>query len=132
MEKISRSVRQDKQAKILVLTVQSVQSVRSDVAGLYRPYDDVSDGDVAYVGWLTVGESGDETCPLGGKWYEDTWPNPWAPRVTRCLGYGCCVKTMGVCGVRPPDLPHYVTPLYNRLTNAPTPYDLTYNPLQYL
>jgi hypothetical protein len=39
MEKISRSVRQDKQAKILMLTVQSVQSVRSDVAGPYRPYD---------------------------------------------------------------------------------------------
>jgi hypothetical protein len=36
MEKISRSVRQGKQAKILVLTVQSV---RSDVAGPYRPYD---------------------------------------------------------------------------------------------
>jgi hypothetical protein len=35
MEKISRSVRQVKQAKILVLTVQSVQS---DVAGPYRPY----------------------------------------------------------------------------------------------
>jgi uncharacterized membrane protein YgcG len=39
MEKISRSVRQVKQAKILVLTVQSVQS---DVAGPYRPYDDVA------------------------------------------------------------------------------------------
>jgi hypothetical protein len=39
MEKISRSVRQGKQAKILVLTVQSVQTVRSDVAGPYRPYD---------------------------------------------------------------------------------------------
>jgi hypothetical protein len=36
MEKISRSVRQGKQAKKLVLTVQSV---RSDVAGSYRPYD---------------------------------------------------------------------------------------------
>jgi uncharacterized membrane protein YgcG len=35
MEKISRSVHQVKQAKILVLTVQSVQS---DVAGPYRPY----------------------------------------------------------------------------------------------
>ena len=35
MEKISCSVRQVKQEKILVLTVQSVQS---DVAGPYRPY----------------------------------------------------------------------------------------------
>jgi hypothetical protein len=64
MEKILRSVRQDKQAKILVLIVQSV---RSNVAGSYRPYDDMSDGDVVDVGWLTVGESGDDTCPLGGK-----------------------------------------------------------------
>jgi hypothetical protein len=93
MKKISRSVRQAKQAKILVLTVQSVQSVRSDVAGPYRPYDDVSGGDVATYGWLTVGESGDDTCPFGGKWYEDTWPNPWAPRVTHCLVYVCYVKT---------------------------------------
>jgi hypothetical protein len=57
MEKISRSVRQAKQAKkILMLTVQSVQSVqsvRSDVAGPYRPYDDVSGGDVAGIDWLT-------------------------------------------------------------------------------
>jgi hypothetical protein len=67
MEKISRSVRQAKHAKILVLTVQSVQSVRSDVEGPYRPYDDVSGGDVADVGWLTVGESGDDTCPLDSK-----------------------------------------------------------------
>jgi hypothetical protein len=36
MEKISRSVHQGKQAKILVLTVQSV---RSDVAGSYRSYN---------------------------------------------------------------------------------------------
>jgi hypothetical protein len=32
------------------------------VAGPYRPYDDVSGGDVADVGWLTVVESGDDTC----------------------------------------------------------------------
>jgi hypothetical protein len=69
-----------------MLTVQSVQSVWSDVAGPYILYDDVSDGDVADFGWFTVGESGDDMCPLGGKWYEDTWPNPWAPRVTHCLG----------------------------------------------
>jgi hypothetical protein len=92
----------------------------------------MSGDDVASNFWLATVESGSDQCPFGGKWYEDTWPNPWVPRVTRCLGYGCCVKTMGVHGVRPPDLPHYVTPLYNRLTNAPTPYDLTYNPLQYL
>jgi hypothetical protein len=38
MEKISRSVPQVKQAKILVLIVQFVQSVQSDVEGPYRPY----------------------------------------------------------------------------------------------
>jgi hypothetical protein len=60
---------------------------------------------VADVGWLTDGESGADTCPLGGQWYEDTWPNPWAPRVTRWLAKWWYVKFMGVRGVRPPDLP---------------------------
>jgi hypothetical protein len=80
MEKISRSVRQGKQAKILDAdcTCPYVQSVRSDVAGPYRPYDD----DVAVVYWLIVGESGVDTCPVPGEWCEDTWPNPKAPRVT--------------------------------------------------
>jgi hypothetical protein len=50
--------------KHLVLTVQSV---RSDVAGSYKLYDDVSGGDVATYGWLTVGKPGDDTCPLVGK-----------------------------------------------------------------
>jgi hypothetical protein len=45
---------------------------------------------------------------FGGQWYEDTWPNPWAPRVTHCLLFGCVKNVMGVRGVRPPDLPHYV------------------------
>jgi hypothetical protein len=53
------------------------------VAGPYRPYDDVSGDDVARNCWLAAVESGSDTCPLGGKWYEDTWPNPWVPRVTR-------------------------------------------------
>jgi hypothetical protein len=70
--------------KNLMLTVQSVQS---DVAGPYRPYDDMSGGDVAGIDWLTVVESRDDTCLVDGKWYEDTWPNPWAPRVTHCLVY---------------------------------------------
>jgi hypothetical protein len=37
------------------------------VAGSYRPYDDLSDGDMADVGWLIVGESGDDTCPFFGQ-----------------------------------------------------------------
>jgi hypothetical protein len=65
MEKISRSVRQAKQAKSLMLTVpvRTVQSVRSDVVGPYRPYDD----DVADVDRLTVDESGSDTCPVAGE-----------------------------------------------------------------
>jgi hypothetical protein len=34
-----------------------------DVAGPYRPYGD----DVAVVYWLVAGESGGDTCPVGGK-----------------------------------------------------------------
>jgi hypothetical protein len=44
-------------------------------------------GDVVDVGWLTINESGDDTCQFGGKWYEDTWPNPWASCVTHYLVY---------------------------------------------
>jgi hypothetical protein len=64
---------------------------------------------VADVGWLIDGESGADTCPLGGQWYEDTWPNLWVPRVTRWLAKWWYVKFMGVHGVRPPDLPHCVS-----------------------
>jgi hypothetical protein len=56
-------VKSNRQKKIVL----TVQSVRSDVAGPYRSYDDVSGGDVATYGWLTVGKPGDDTCPLGGK-----------------------------------------------------------------
>ena len=80
MEKISRFVHQGKQAKILVLTVQSV---RFDVAGPYRSYDRTDDG------WLTVGKSGVDMCLLDSEWNEDTWTNLEAPRVTHCLVYGC-------------------------------------------
>jgi hypothetical protein len=119
MEKISRSVRQAKQAKILMLTVQSVQSIRSDMEGSYRPYDDVLGGEVVGIDWLTVVESGDDTCLVDGKWYEDTWPNLWAPRVTRWLAKWLYVKFMGVRGVRPPDLPHSIAPSHDRPTIGP-------------
>jgi hypothetical protein len=58
---IWKFVRQVKQAKFLVLTVQSVQS---DVARSYRPYDDMSGDDVARNYWLAAVESGSDTCPL--------------------------------------------------------------------
>jgi hypothetical protein len=54
------------------------------VAGPYRPYDD----DVAVVDGLIVDESRSDTCPVAGKWYEDTWPNLEAPRVTHYLAIG--------------------------------------------
>ena len=45
------------------MSVQSVQSVRSDVAGPYNR----TRGDVADVDWLIDGESGADTCPVGWK-----------------------------------------------------------------
>jgi hypothetical protein len=50
-----------------MLTVQSVQSVRSDVAGPYRPYDDVSGDDVASDCWLVAGESDVDTWQISGQ-----------------------------------------------------------------
>ena len=44
MEKISRSVRQGKQAKILDADCTCSYSPYGDVAGPYRTYDDVSGG----------------------------------------------------------------------------------------
>jgi hypothetical protein len=106
MEEISRSVHQDKQTKFWdakCTCPYSPYSPYDDVAGPYRPYG----GDVAATGWLFVGEYCDDTCHIGSKWYEDTWPNAWVPRVPRWLVYICYVKTNGGCGVRPPDLPQH-------------------------
>jgi hypothetical protein len=47
-QEILQFVRQVKQAKKMMLTVQSVQA---DVAGSYRPYDDVASDDVENFGW---------------------------------------------------------------------------------
>jgi hypothetical protein len=44
-----------------MLTVQFVQSIRSDVVGSYRLYDDVSGDDVASDCWLVAGESDVDT-----------------------------------------------------------------------
>jgi hypothetical protein len=38
--------------KMGTLTVQSVQSVQADVAGPYRPYDDMASDDMVEFGWL--------------------------------------------------------------------------------
>jgi hypothetical protein len=92
MEKISRSIRQAKQAKKLMLTVP-VRTVRTLCTVTWQGHTDCmmmcQMVTWQYVGWLTVGESGDDTCPFIGKWYEDTWPNLWAPRVTHWLVIGC-------------------------------------------
>jgi hypothetical protein len=102
--------------KNLVLTVQSV---RSDVAGPYRPYDDMSDGDMVDVGWLTVGESGDDTCPLVANGVRTRGPIRgrhvslivWF--ILLCKIYG------GVRGVQPPNLPQRITPSHDRPTIGP-------------
>jgi hypothetical protein len=44
MEKISRSVRQGKQAKFLDVDCTCLYSLYGDVAGPYRPYGDVAGG----------------------------------------------------------------------------------------
>jgi hypothetical protein len=54
------------------------------VAGPYRPYDD----DVTVVDGLTIDKYKSDTCLVAGKWYEDTWPNLEAPRVTHYLAIG--------------------------------------------
>jgi hypothetical protein len=63
MEEISRSVHQAKQAKFLDADCTCPYSPYGDVAGPYRPYGD----DVAVVYCLVAGESGGDTCPVGGK-----------------------------------------------------------------
>jgi hypothetical protein len=61
MEKISRSVRQAKQAKFLdadCTCPYSPYSLYGDVAGPYRPYG----GDVAVADWSIIGEYGVDMC----------------------------------------------------------------------
>jgi hypothetical protein len=83
MEEISRSVRQAKQGKFWDVDCTCPYSPYSPYSDVVGPYG----GDVAAAGWLFVGEYGDDTCRIGNKWYEDTWPNAWAPRVPRRLVY---------------------------------------------
>jgi hypothetical protein len=63
MEEISQSVHQAKQAKFLDADCTYPYSPYGDVAGPYRSYSD----DVAVVYCLVAGESGGDTCPVGGK-----------------------------------------------------------------
>ena len=129
MKKISRSIRQAKQAKIwcwLYLFVQSVQSVRSDVAGPYIPYDD----DMVVFDGFIVSEFGSDTCLVDNKWYEGMWPNPWVPRVPRWLVHYCYIKLWESVGFDPRTSPHYGMSLHIRPTNTPTGCDLTYNQLK--
>jgi hypothetical protein len=97
MEEISRSVRQAKQAKFWDADCTCPYSPYGDVAG---PYDRTG-GDVVHFGWLLVGELDVDTCLIGSEWYEDTWPNAWAPRVPRWLAYNGYVKLMEATGFDP-------------------------------
>jgi hypothetical protein len=63
MEEILRFVRQAKQAKFLDVDCTCPYSPYGDVAGPYKPYGD----DVVVVYCLVSGESGGDTCPIGGK-----------------------------------------------------------------
>jgi hypothetical protein len=105
MEEISRFDRQVKQGKIW----------DADCTCPYSPYGHVEGrtimvmwqlDDVAYLYWLIVVQLDVDTCHIGSKWHEGTWPNTWAPRVPRGLDYIGYVKINGGHGVRPPDLPH--------------------------
>jgi hypothetical protein len=100
MEEISRSVRQAKQAKIW----------DADCTCPYSPYGHVEGRtimmtwqveDVAHSYWLMVVQSDVDTCLIGSEWYEDTWPNAWAPRVPRWLAYNGYVKLMEATGFDP-------------------------------
>jgi hypothetical protein len=87
----------------------TVQSVQSDVAGSYRPYDDMSGDDVASNCWLAAIESGSDMCPLVANGVRTRGPIR-GRHVSLIVWFMVVCKIMGVCGVRPPDLPHYVKP----------------------
>jgi hypothetical protein len=61
-------------------------------------------GDVAGCCWLMIIEWGDETCPLVANSMRTRGPIH-GRHVSLIFGsYGCCIKYMGVYGVRPRDL----------------------------
>ena len=76
-----QSVHKVKQAKKMVLTVQSVQFVQADVA---EPCDRTC-GDVARICWLIVGRMGSRHVALFGA-------NDWVPRGTQVLVVWSIVK----------------------------------------
>jgi hypothetical protein len=57
--------------------------------------------DVVHFYWLMVVQLDVDTCLIGSEWYEDTWPNAWAPRVPRWLAYKGYVKLMEATGFDP-------------------------------
>ena len=63
--------------------------------------------DVATFGWLTVVESGNDTCPLVENGMRTRGPIR-GRHVSLVVWFMVVCKIMGVRGVRPPDLPHYV------------------------
>jgi hypothetical protein len=64
---------------VLVRTVRTVHTVTWQGRTVHTMMCQVDD--VASIHWLAVGESWSDTCPVADEWCEDTWPNPWAPRV---------------------------------------------------
>jgi hypothetical protein len=57
--------------------------------------------DVVHLYWLIVVQLDVDTCHIGSKWYEGTWPNAWVPRVPHGLVYIGYVKLMEATGFDP-------------------------------
>jgi hypothetical protein len=80
MEKISRSVHQAKQEKIWDADCTYPYSSYGHMEGRTIMMTWQRE-DVVHFYWLVVVQSDVDTCYIGSEWYEDTWPNTWAPRV---------------------------------------------------
>jgi hypothetical protein len=103
------SVHKVKQAKKMMLTVQSVQSVQDDVAG---PYDRTMMWQV--MTWqILIGRHGRMKRHVAFCWsmvrchVAQSWAATWHP----FIGLWLLCKIIGVHGVRPLDLPHHIAPL---------------------
>jgi hypothetical protein len=80
MEDILQTVRQSKQTKIWDADSPCPYSLYVHVEG-HTIMMTWQREDVAHFYWLVVVQSDVHTCYIGSEWYEDTWPNTWAPRV---------------------------------------------------
>jgi hypothetical protein len=86
MEKISRSVRQGKQAKFWMLTVpiRTVRTVMWQGRTVHTVMWQVDD--MAHFHWLMLVSSVLTHVQLKANDMR-TWPNPWAPRVPSLVSY---------------------------------------------